>query len=56
MANLAVTDLDHHVEAIRERGITPGDMITANKNVRLCAIADPDNNQLTLIDNFRENY
>ena len=56
MANVAVSDLDHHVEAIRQRNITPGEVITANKNVRLCTIADPDGNQLTLIGNFREDY
>ncbi len=56
MANLAVTDLDGHVNGIRLRGIAPGEIITANKNVRLCTIPDPDGNQLTLIGNFREDY
>ncbi len=56
MANLAVTDLDHHLDAIRRRRITPGEIVAANKNVRLCTIPDPDGNRLTLIGNFRENY
>lgn len=56
MANLAVDNLDHHVAQIRARGIKPGDVIAANKNVQLCTIPDPDGNQITLIGNFREKY
>ncbi len=56
MANVAVDDLDGHVEAIRQRGIEPGEVVTANKDVRLCTLRDPDGNQLTFIGNFREDY
>lgn len=56
MVNLAVADLDGDVEAIRERGIEPGEVITANKGVRLCTVLDPDGNQITIIGNFREAY
>jgi glyoxylase I family protein len=54
--NLAVSDLDEGVREIRELGIDPGEIVDANKGVRLCPLADPDNNQITLVGNFRVKY
>lgn len=56
LANVAVDDLDHHVIALRERGVETGDIVDADKGVRLCSIDDPDGNTITLIGNFREQY
>ena len=56
MTNLAVADLDDQVAQVRARGIRPDDTVTANKNVRLCTVVDPDGNRITLIGNFREHY
>lgn len=56
LANLAVADLDGHVEALHNRGIETGEIIEANKGVRICAVDDPDGNTITLIGNFREQY
>ncbi|WP_405060837.1 VOC family protein [Kribbella sp. NBC_01505] len=54
--NLAVSDLDEGVREVRELGVETGEIIEANKGVRLCPITDPDNNQLNLVGNFRVNY
>ena len=56
LANLAVTNLDQHVAALHERGIATGDILDANKDVRICSVDDPDGNTITLIGNFRERY
>ena len=56
LANLAVSNIDDHVAALRDRGIETGDIIEVNKAVRVCSIADPDGNTITIIGNFREQY
>lgn len=56
LANFAVSDLDAAVADIASRGIEVGEVVTANRGVRLHTIADPDGNQITLIGNFREDY
>ena len=56
MANLAVDDLDDHVARLRTREIETGEVLEANKGVRLCTVDDPDGNRITLIGNFRERY
>lgn len=38
------------------RGIETGELVDADKGVRLCSIDDPDGNTITLIGNFRERY
>lgn len=56
LLNLAVSDLEEGVRELRERGLTTGEIIDANKGVRLCPITDPDANQIHLVGNFREKY
>lgn len=56
MLNLAVYDIEESVRKLREVGLEPGEIIDANKGVRLCPIADPDHNMIHLVGNFREKY
>jgi glyoxylase I family protein len=56
MLNLAVSDIDEGARERREAGIDVGDIIEANKGVRLCPISDPDSNQIHLVGNFRVKY
>jgi hypothetical protein len=37
-------------------GIGGDEIIDANKGVRLCPIADPDDNKIQLVGNFRVKY
>jgi predicted enzyme related to lactoylglutathione lyase len=50
--NLAVDDLEKHLEEV---GMT-GEIVEANKGVRLCTISDPDGNEMTFIGGFRVQY
>lgn len=54
--NLAVDDLAATKQEISERGLLPGDTVSANKGVELSAIDDPDGNVVTLIGSFRVRY
>jgi glyoxylase I family protein len=54
--NVAARDLDVHIEDLRRRGLEPGEIIEANKGVRLSALTDPDGNTVTLIGGFRVRY
>jgi glyoxylase I family protein len=54
--NVAVRDLEAHIEDLRRRGLEPGEIIEANKGVRLSALTDPDGNTVTLIGGFRVRY
>lgn len=56
LLNFAVDDLEEHVADVAGRGLAPGAIETANKDVRLSAIADPDGNRITFIGNFRIKY
>jgi len=56
LLNFAVNDLDRHVSDLSSRGLAPGPIEAANKNVRLSAITDPDGNRITFIGNFRTKY
>jgi len=56
MLNLAVSDLGEGVRKVRECGLNPGEIVEANKGVRLCAITDPDGNAIQLVGNFRVKY
>lgn len=56
LANFAVDDLYEHLALLRERGIEPTEVVTANKDVRLGTVHDPDGNAITFIGNFRANY
>ena len=56
MFNLALSDFEEGVRELRQRGLGTGEIIDANKGVRLCPIADPDNNMIHLVGNFRVKY
>lgn len=56
MLNLAVSDIEEGARELRERGIDAGEIINANKGVRLCPITDPDSNRIQLVGNFRVKY
>ena len=56
LLNLAVSDIEEGVREVRECGLDPGEIVEANKGVRLCAIADPDDNTIQLVGNFRVTY
>jgi catechol 2,3-dioxygenase-like lactoylglutathione lyase family enzyme len=56
MLNLAVSDIEEGVRELSEMGLDTGDIIDANKGVRLCPITDPDNNMIQLVGNFRVKY
>ncbi|MEV3903270.1 VOC family protein [Mycobacterium sp. NPDC050551] len=54
--NLAVDDLEAHLDEVRGRGIEPGEIVEANKGVRFSQIADPDGNVVGFIGGFRPDY
>ena len=54
--NFAVQDLDAHIDDLKQRGLEPGEIVVANKGVRLSALTDPEGNTVTLIGGFRVQY
>jgi glyoxylase I family protein len=56
LINLAVDDLDRHLAELAGRGLATGEIVTANKGVRLSTIIDPDGNRITFIGGFRNVY
>ncbi|OBA78393.1 glyoxalase [Mycobacterium sp. 1164966.3] len=56
MLNLAVSDIEAAARELRAMGIGAGEIINANKGVRLCPITDPDSNKIQLVGNFRVKY
>ena len=56
LLNFAVDDLETHVAELRERGLSPGEFVDANKGVRLSTINDPDGNTIRLVGGFRTEY
>ena len=56
MLNLAVSDIEEGVRELRDKGIGAGEIIEANKGVRLCAVTDPNSHQIHLVGNFRVKY
>ncbi|MEO3756821.1 VOC family protein [Mycobacterium sp. B14F4] len=56
MLNLAVSDIEEGARELREMGLGNGEIIDANKGVRLFALADPDHNMIQLVGNFRVKY
>jgi glyoxylase I family protein len=56
LLNFAVDDLDNHVAELAGRGLATGDIVSANKGVRLSTIVDPDGNRVTFIGGFRNVY
>ena len=56
VVNFAVQDLDTHIDELKQRGLEPGEIVDANKGVRLSALTDPDGNTVTLIGGFRVQY
>jgi glyoxylase I family protein len=53
VVNLAVQDLDAHIDELKQRGLEHGEIVDANKGVRLSELADPDGNKVWLIGGFR---
>ena len=56
LLNFAVDDLDAHRVELADRGLATGDVVEANKGVRLSEITDPDGNTIRLIGGFRVDY
>ena len=56
LLNFAVDDLDSHRAELRSRGLDPGEVVTADKGVRLSTLADPDGNLIRLVGGFRVRY
>ncbi|MFD6697936.1 MULTISPECIES: VOC family protein [unclassified Microbacterium] len=56
MLNLAVSDIQEGARELREMGLEPGEIIEANKGVRLCPLSDPDGNAIQIVGNFRVKY
>jgi glyoxylase I family protein len=56
MLNLAVSDIEDGARELREMGLATGEIIDANKGVRLCPLTDPDHNLINLVGNFRVKY
>lgn len=54
--NFAVRDLEEHIEQLKQRGLRPGEIVEADKGVRLSTLTDPDGNTVTLIGGFRIDY
>ena len=54
--NLAVHDLEERLAELRARGVEPGDIVEANRGVRLSRFPDPDGNIISLIGGFRVEY
>ncbi|QII01993.1 VOC family protein [Rhodococcoides fascians A21d2] len=54
--NVAVDDLEAFVASARSRGVEFGNIVDANKGVRLSTVVDPDGNSITAIGGFRERY
>jgi glyoxylase I family protein len=56
LLNLAVDDLENHLAEVAGRGLDPGEIVEANKGVRLSALDDPDGNTIRFIGGFRVDY
>jgi hypothetical protein len=56
VVNFAVQDLDNHIDELKRRGLEPGEVVEANKGVRLSALTDPDGNKVWLVGGFRVQY
>ncbi|MFZ0229755.1 MAG: VOC family protein [Mycobacterium sp.] len=56
VVNFAVHDLDNQIDELKQRGLEPGEVVDANKGVRLSALTDPDGNKVWLIGGFRVQY
>jgi glyoxylase I family protein len=56
LLNFAVDDLEDHLAELRNRGLEPGNIVDANKGVRLSTIKDLDGNTIGFIGGFRVQY
>jgi glyoxylase I family protein len=56
LLNFAVDGLEDHLEQVRDRGLDPGEIVEANKGVRLSTLTDPDGNTIRFIGGFRVDY
>lgn len=56
LLNFAVADLEAAIAELQGQGLNPGDVVPADKGVRLSALTDPDGNTIRLIGGFRVQY
>jgi glyoxylase I family protein len=56
LLNFAVDDLEAHLAKVSGPGLDPGEIVEANKGVRLSTITDPDGNTIRFIGGFRVRY
>jgi glyoxylase I family protein len=56
LLNFAVDDLENHLAEVSGRGIGPGEIVDANKGVRISTVNDPDGNTIRFIGGFRVQY
>lgn len=56
LLNFAVDDLENHLAEVAGRGLDPGQIVEANKGVRLSTLDDPDGNTIRFIGGFRVDY
>ncbi|MCT7658735.1 VOC family protein [Mycobacterium deserti] len=56
LLNFAVDDLESHLAEVSGRGLEPGEIVDANKGVRLSTVTDPDGNSISIIGGFRVEY
>lgn len=56
LVNFAVSDLEKHLAELDDHGLEPGEIVGAQKGVRLSTISDPDGNTIRFIGGFRVDY
>ncbi|OBI74610.1 VOC family protein [Mycobacterium sp. E740] len=56
MVNFAVDDLERHLAELRDRGLSPEEIVAADKGVRLSKLEDSDGNEIRIIGGFRVDY
>jgi hypothetical protein len=56
LLNFAVDELEDCLEELTGRGLEPGEIVDADKGVRLSTITDPDGNTIRVIGGFRVVY
>ncbi|HEY6646168.1 MAG TPA: VOC family protein [Mycobacterium sp.] len=56
LLNFAIDDLESHLAQVRERSLDPGEIVEADKGVRLSTITDLDGNTIRFIGGFRVEY
>jgi glyoxylase I family protein len=54
--NVAVSNLEAEIDALRQRELCPGEIQEATKGVRISMLEDPDGNVINIIGGFRVHY